>query len=135
MPTAEKFLSCAILLHTPPPGSGREPHHDWLVTPPAPFAPPNTGRLWTARILPEPCHWRRLRAFTVEVIAPHRPEYLVFEGEIPDGRGHVKRVDEGAVCALAWTDSLLDWHVSLRSFSGRVSIARQSNGLWLAQVA
>jgi hypothetical protein len=135
MPTPEKFLVSAVLLHTPEPGSGGTPHHDWLVEPPAPFAPPDAGRLWTARILPEPGAWRMQGAFAVEVIAPHRPEYLTFEGEVSGGRGRVKRVDEGTVRALAWTDGLLDWEVALRGFQGRLRITRQAGGQWLARIA
>lgn len=134
MTTPQKNLICAVLAHTPPTGDPADFHHDWLVEPPTAMPAPHAGRLWTARIIPPPARWRQTGAFAVEVIAPHRRDYLAFEGEIAGGRGAVKRVDEGFVTALVWTDDLLDWQVNLRQFQGRLRITRQSDGLWRAQV-
>jgi hypothetical protein len=75
-----------VLEHTLPDGSA---HFDWMIEHPA-----LTGerRLATWRTAARP---DRADAFSGERIGDHRAAYLAFEGEIPGGRGRVRRVAQG----------------------------------------
>ncbi len=85
-----------ILRHTFPREHPRESHWDvmlqdddllltWEVQ-----EQPRTGITLAARRLPD-----------------HRLEYLRYEGPVSDGRGEVRRWDEGTYRALQWTDGRL----------------------------
>lgn len=94
-------LQTAVLEHTTHQGV----HHDWLIENPSlanPQAP--DARLWTARVGPPPSIWGDIRRFEVEVIAPHRRDYLHDQGPISGGRGRVRRVAEGVCVVRLWSD-------------------------------
>lgn len=75
-----------VLEHTLADGSA---HFDWMIEHPVLRG---ERRLATWRTDDRP---DRTDAFAAERIGDHRAAYLAFEGEIPGGRGRVRRVAEG----------------------------------------
>lgn len=79
-----------LLRHELPDGSW---HHDWLIE------PRDAGRsvgpsLIAFRIGPE-IAWPPAGGFVAIRLAPHRREYLTYEGPVSGGRGRVHRVAAG----------------------------------------
>lgn len=95
-------LPFVLLWHEVPPGGGSASHFDLLITPPTPFSGADAGRLWAARVPAGPEEWRRGADLPLEVLPPHRAEYLAYEGELSGGRGRVRRVLAGRAFALQW---------------------------------
>lgn len=118
-------LPTVILLHETRDGR----HHDWMLA--NPHDP--DGPLWTARVTPPPAHWHELEWWDLVPLPPHRRIYLTYEGEISNGRGSVKRVDEGRFTAKLWTESHLVIDLQLWSCEGTVEITRLTEQLWRAR--
>ena len=126
----EPPLPTALLLHRTEEGD----HFDWLMVDPRTADDP-AARLWTARVAIPSSGWRAVGEFEVEVIAPHRREYLQYEGPVSGNRGSVTRVDEGRHRALAWTDDRIETELVMLGFRGRVELTRLENARWMARVA
>lgn len=73
-----------VLFHEIPPESGRANHWDLMLE--------YNGALETWAVDAEPRPGKTVSAIK---LPQHRLDYLVFEGEISDGRGRVTRVMEG----------------------------------------
>lgn len=114
----------ALLLHTTDTGA----HYDWLI------GRPGEDRLWAARLGEPTARWAELGRFELEPIAPHRREYLTYEGPISGGRGSVQRVDEGSVQVRRWSDDGAQLVVSMHGFIGRLDLKRIDEGRWVAEV-
>jgi hypothetical protein len=76
--------------------------------------------------------WRPTSAITLERLPDHRTAYLTFEGEIPGGRGNVRRVEQG----LCEVDRREDgWTIRLRprpiGEAMALDLAKQSHSSWL----
>lgn len=126
-------LACAILLHTPPLGGGVPAHFDFLVDPPEPFPGAQAGRLWAARMNLAPADWAKFGTFTLMAIAPHRRDYLTYEGPLSGGRGEVKRVDAGEARAARWTADAIELDLRLRGFTGLLRLTRKTGAQWMGE--
>lgn len=103
-------------------------HYDWLI------ARPGEDLLWTARVADPSSRWAELGRWTLEALAPHRRVYLTYEGPVSGDRGTVERVDSGEVRIEAWTADAATLVVAMTHFQGRVSLVRQAERCWTAEV-
>ena len=116
-----------VLLHH---DTGDASHYDWLLADPA----NPQGLLWTARVALPSEQWAAAGAWDVEPIGRHRRIYITYEGDIGDGRGTVRRIDEGEFTAIEWTAQQMIVDVTMRRFQGRLDILETSNGRWQARL-
>jgi len=123
------MLPTVLLQHE----TDRGDHYDWLLTDPATAADPE-GRLWTARVEYPSEVWSAMGLWPIEVIAPHGRIYLTYEGPIAGDRGRVRRVDEGTFDPVTWRADKIVVDVSLRQFTGRVSMRQVDAAHWQANV-
>jgi hypothetical protein len=117
-------LPTALLHHRSPEGD----HYDWMIADPRENGP--DGPLWTARVTMPSREWAKSDTWTIEVIAPHRREFLTYEGPISGNRGSVTRIDEGACVASEWSDNRIEVQVSLRHFSGTLVMLPGERSEW-----
>jgi len=122
-------LATALLLHRTNEGE----HYDWLLVDPRTADDP-AARLWTARVAIPSSTWREACEFEVEVISPHRREYLKYEGAVSGNRGTVERVDEGTHRVLAWTETRVEIELHMRAFRGRLALTHVDGARWAARV-
>lgn len=118
-------LATVLLLHETQGAS----HYDWLLTDPA----DPDGLLWTARTDAPSDQWATLGKWSIEPIAPHRRHYLTYEGDIGQGRGTVRRVDEGTFEVIQWADQRIEIELETNNFRGRVAITPSQDNHWQAR--
>jgi len=104
-------------------------HYDWLI------ARPGEERLWTARVASPGSQWAALGRFTLDVLPPHRRDYLTYEGPVSGGRGTVRRVDAGTVRIVSWDEAGAVLDVAMQQFRGRVRLTVQTADRWIAELA
>ena len=111
-PTLEEFgknlttFRFAVLHHEVPLHSQRKSHWDFLLEPPhdSPYSPNSANEtlldapplLLTFEVLSPPNEWFD-HILPAKRLADHRPVYLDYEGPIPGGRGHVKKILAGTI--------------------------------------
>ncbi|WP_422931113.1 DNA polymerase ligase N-terminal domain-containing protein [Singulisphaera sp. PoT] len=61
-------------------------------------------------------------------LAPHRPVYLDYEGEISGDRGSVRRLDRGEYSTLAWESDLVRVEVRGAQLIGTVTLRMMVEG-------
>jgi len=115
-------LPTALLLHV----TRRGRHFDWLLGDPRDVG----GRLLTFRVAWPFDAWASMRSWNLEPLAPHRRAYLAYEGGISDGRGQVRRIDEGVFVPVLWTPSRTIIELRTRRFTGSIELRRVSDRLW-----
>jgi len=122
----ESHLPSVLLRHRAPRGS----HHDWLL------ADPNVpdAALWAGRVRLHSRHWRSLRGWYVQQIAPHRRRYLTYEGDLGGGRGTVERVDEGTFVTRQWEPDRILIDLTMAHCRGLVLLRRVGVHRWWAKV-
>jgi hypothetical protein len=72
---------------------------------------------WQVEIPPE--KWREHANLPAKRIDDHRKIYLTYEGEISNGRGHVKRVDQGRAAIFSQGKA---WRVRLCGKIGEITL-------------
>jgi hypothetical protein len=123
-------LRTAILEHTTANGV----HHDWLIEDPSLPDPKAPGaRLWTARVIPPPQDWAKLKRLDLTVIPPHRRHYFTYQGPVPGNRGRVQRLASGTCDAKLWTERRIVMKLQTESIQIELQLTRQSTDHWLAQ--
>ena len=63
----------------------------------------------------------------------HRLHYLTYQGPVSKGRGQVRRIEEGSYALVSREEGRWLIDVQGRVLSGRIELACQSEGLWLAR--
>jgi hypothetical protein len=114
-----------VLLHHRAPGGD---HYDWMIADPRGRGP--AARLWTARVAAPSTEWAKLDSWTIEVIAPHRREYLTYEGPVSNNRGSVTRVDGGECVAREWSDRRIVVDLRMRGFRGTLAMEPETHTRW-----
>lgn len=125
-PTAQQ-LPTVLLRHQ----TAVATHHDWLMADPHLWQDPQSP-LFTLRILPPSSAWARTGTWIAQCIVPHRRRYLMYEGPLSGGRGHVVRIDEGIFIPLTWSDSRIVIDLTLRYCQGRIQIRLVHSNCWRA---
>jgi hypothetical protein len=110
-------LPTVLLRHDLPDGSH---HFDWLLATPA----DPDGLLWGGRVGLPSDQWIKAGQWDLEVLPPHRRRYLQYEGLLSDNRGSVRRVDEGSISVIEWTDHLIVVDLAMKHCRGRVEVSR-----------
>lgn len=113
-----------LLRHELPPHADRASHWDFMLE--------HEGVLWTWALENLPAHWLgqlgmhredESNEVAAKRLADHRPEYLVLEGPVSDGRGILTRVAEGEYEQHSGEDSPI--RVELRgTLTGRAILTR-----------
>lgn len=111
-------------------------HYDWLMGDPGPGSVGDVGaKLWTARIALPSEQWAAAGWFELLMLPPHRRAYLTYQGPISDGRGWVRRVDEGVALPRLWRQSQAVLTVTMRHFQGDISLRRLAEARWEARAS
>ncbi len=108
-----------ILRHTLPAGAARASHFDLMLE--------HEGRLLTWAIAELPS----ATAQPADELAPHRLDYLSYEGPISNNRGEVKRVVEGEFDWLLQQADELAVQLHSLQLSGRLTLRRELVPRWL----
>jgi len=111
---------------------GDQSHYDWMIEDPA--APAGQGRLCTWRVAVAPSDWHAGGTLELTRLGDHRRAYLQYEGELTGGRGSVRRVDEGEVEVVAWSQRHAVVDVNLKHFTGRVKLQQVAHSRWTAHI-
>lgn len=123
-----RTLATVLLHHQTAKGS----HYDWLMEDP-PTADDPASRLWTARVELPSRQWMETEAWLLEEIAPHRRLYLIYEGPLSEGRGDVRRIDEGSIIPRVWAADRRVLEVRMRDFHGALELRRSDAQWWEAR--
>lgn len=124
-------LRTAILEHTTATGV----HHDWLIEDPRlPNLKAPDAKLWTARVTPPPQDWPMLKRIDLTTIAPHRRDYLTYQGPIAGGRGRVRRIASGICFTTLWANDRIVLTLKTDTALLDLQIIRQSEDHWLATI-
>jgi hypothetical protein len=112
-----------ILRHETPPGYERPTHFDLLLE------WGDTLRTWALPAFPTPGV-----QLPCEELAPHRREYLDYEGAVSTGRGSVTQVAAGAYDLLEQSSQLVRVRLHGTKLSGLLCLTRQepASALWTA---
>lgn len=70
----------------------------------------------------EPGDWEAGESYEAERIGDHRRVYLVYQGELTDGRGEVQRIDAGVATVVSWQEGTILLDLEMVGFVGRVEI-------------
>lgn len=119
-------LPCVLLHHVTRIGS----HYDWLLADPT----HPDGRLWAARTRHPSRDWLSLRTWDLALIAPHRRDYLTYQGPISAGRGSVTRVDRGRFIARHWSRSRIIIDIATEKIIAGIQILRITEKHWRAAI-
>jgi len=112
-----------ILRHETPPGYERPTHFDLLLE------WGDTLRTWALPALPTPSV-----ELPCEELAPHRREYLDYEGEVSAGRGSVTQVAAGTYDLLEQSSQLVRVRLNGPKLNGVLGLTRNEpeSALWTA---
>ncbi|MCC6320142.1 MAG: hypothetical protein IT438_01755 [Phycisphaerales bacterium] len=117
-----------LLRHELPDGAW---HHDWLIEPPG--AGLSVGpSLIAFRVGPE-IAWPPAGGFVATRMAPHRREYLTYEGPVSGGRGRVRRVAVGKCRIVDISDTSLAVAIEFERaivLKGRAAEGAAAETLW-----
>jgi len=115
-----------ILRHETPPGYERPAHFDLLLE------WGDTLRTWALPAFPTPGV-----VLPCKELAPHRREYLDYEGEISAGRGSVTQVASGEYDLLEQSSRLVQVRLHGPTLSGVLRLTRNDSeaALWTATFA
>lgn len=117
-----------MLDHQCGPGS----HFDWMIEDPS--ATGGEALLCTWRVASAPDQWAKLGRIELTRLGDHRRAYLTYEGELTGGRGHVHRLDEGEAAIVSWTPDAAELDLTLRSFTGRITMRQDAGTRWVMHV-
>ena len=111
-----------ILLHTPATGSNQQSHFDFMLE----DEDSNTLLTWRWDAIPT-----NSEPFTGTALSPHRIEYLIYEGEVSQNRGHVKRHEHGQYSGDVSAEAN-QWDIQLRGdlLQGHLKANRKSAEQW-----
>ena len=110
-------------------------HYDWLLSDPdlaGSDAPEHC--LWAARTEYPSGDWPMLGSFCLEPLPRHRRRYLTYQGPLGQGRGEVKRVDQGWFIPRLWTGRRIVLDLHLESGNSQVELQMLGSNLWQARV-
>ena len=119
-------LRTVLLKHDAPAGV----HYDWMLE------PPGTGlqRLWTCRVYWPVAQWPTKGTWEVEVIAPHRRDFLDYQGPLTHGRGTVSRIERGLYTQLTWLDDRLELDLTFSCWSHHIHLEQIDGARWQAAI-
>jgi hypothetical protein len=123
------WLRTVVLEHQAPGGV----HYDWLLEPP-PSQPLPEGRLWAVRVPLPPSLWTAEGSLDLELLPPHRREYLDYEGPLSGGRGSVRRIASGTFWPRLWTPQRMRLDVRLGELRAEAELFGVSQNHWRVMV-
>ena len=112
-------MKFVILFHETPEGYERPSHWDLM------WEEDDESPLTTFAVYGEPAIGGRL---TAEKLAPHRREYLSYEGQVSGGRGTVSRLHVGEVEIVSRDEQCVELRLASPMFSCCATIAHTDDG-------
>ncbi len=109
-----------ILRHRLPAHSDRVDHFDWMFE-------SEDGQLETWATVKLPGKDRPVEA---EPLAPHRRDYLDYEGPVSGDRGDVQRLEQGTYSVVQSTESQRTFRLQGQRLAATIQIAQNPSGDW-----